>query len=165
MELLITKKHSTMSFLQMQRYAALALTNLVLKKKVSCGTGSLRSVCIASEGLCNKLKLTSLQEFTMKCLLSSLLFPSLFQISNHLHFVRSINWLVLCALCQKSINRPRLIRFKRELCLEMPTKLVILSLMTEILSTLQAVCYQDMANTSPAINFMVTHCFLMVLLV
>ncbi len=74
-------------------------------------------------------------------------------------------WLALNAVHLKSINQPRLHSNNRVLCLKMPLKRMILSLLTNMLSTHQADCYWVTRKNSLRINSMVAHCFMMLLLV
>ncbi len=89
-DLLLQKKLLIMTFLPIQRSAALVLVlpsrpiYLDLRKNLSCGTGSLGSACIEFKNSSNLLKLVILLKLVMKCLLFLLLFSSLLQTSKHL---------------------------------------------------------------------------------
>ncbi len=60
-------------------------------------------------------------------------------------------------------RHPRLNKNKKQLCIEMPMKLVILSLLTNVLSIYQVNCHQVMGKNSPTINFMVAQLFMILL--
>ncbi len=103
--------------------------------------------------------------FVIKCLLSIPPSSNLLQISRHLLFVSPVNWLALNAMCPKLTDQWSLDKIEREHCLKMPMKVVILSLLINVLSAHQADCFQVMEERHHTTSFMVVHCFMMRLLV
>ncbi len=141
-------------------------TSLDLRKNFCYGTGSLVSVFIPSKSFWNLLQLMNFLVFVMKYHLSSHPSSSPLQMSSrHLLFVSPVYWLALNNACLKSTNQLRLNKMERGLSLEMPMKLVILSLLINMMSIDQADWFWDIAKKCHIVNFMVVYCFMMLLLV
>ncbi len=89
-------------------------------------------------------------------------------------YIPNLKTPALCQSCQLACSKhlvpqvkqlTKAEQIKQQLCLEVPIELAVLSLLTNMLSALQADCYQVMAESSLIVSFMVAQFFLMLLMV
>ncbi len=146
-ELILPKKPLTTNFRPIPKSTNLALVLPPIpiyldswpEKRFILWHWKLRIIMTVSQSSDYLLMLMNFLVFVIKCLLSLIQISSPLQISWNLLFVNPVNHLVQSPIRLNSMNQQRLNKIKRKFFLEMAMILVISSLLTNILSTHQAI--------------------------